>query len=696
MINQWIMQYFSKKKSLFSKHGLKEPNIRFAMCLLCVAFYFTSNMVNASNNSLQRLKAFSLEDLATVDVSILGKKAQKLVDVPAAVYILTAKQISQSGATNIPDLLRLVPGLHVAQLDANKWVVSSRGFSSRITNKLLVMIDGRSVYSPLFGGVTWDQQNLMLEDIKQIEVIRGPGSSAWGANAVNGVINIISKHSRDTQGSLVSTLVGSEKTIVSLRQGGKLSDTGSYRVYAKHREHDDSVFLDGTDATDGWNDVQLGFRMDWQLAKNEQLTFQGDLYEGDLSERLSVPSLDTPAFTRIQEDNIDISGFNVLARWTKKYAKGVSNELQMYFDHTERSQWIVEDERDIFDIDYKHSFEAVGKHALMLGAGYRYTHDSLPTGDFFSGQVRLFTPENKSDHLFSAFIQDDITLQDDKWWLTLGTKIEQNQYTGIEFQPSMRLRWSLTDRQLLWGSVSRSVRTPSRAETDSFVLLDVISAGPPPIGLALQGSRDLDSESLTALELGYRYHLNQQFIVDVALFYQDYDKLISYDQAGLTPAPEPTPALAQLAIIGNKMEGASYGVEVTTVWTPNAKFNLTANYSYLELDISPKNSSTDISSESQEGLSPQHQFNISSNYQLNDKVKLNLIGRYVGELSESNIDSYAEIDSSIQWQLSDTVNLAVVARNLLNDKHQEAKPSVFPTAETEVEREIFIKLDWFF
>jgi len=688
------MKSFRNKRSLFSKQGLKEPNTRFAMCLLGLAFCFTSSMANNSN--LQRLKAFSLEDLATIDVSILGKNTQKLLDVPAAVYILTAKQISQSGATNIPDLLRLVPGLQVAQLDANKWMVSSRGFSNRMTNKLLVMIDGRSVYSPLFGGVNWEQQNLMLEDIKQIEVIRGPGSSAWGANAVNGVINIISKHSRDTQGGLISTLVGSEKTIVSLRQGGKLSDTASYRVYAKHREHDDSVFLDGTDATDGWDDVQLGFRMDWQLTKNEQLTLQGDLYKGDLSERLSVPSFDTPTFTRIQEDSIDISGFNVLARWTKKYTKGASNELQIYFDHTERSQWVVDDERDIFDIDYKHSFEKMGQHALMLGAGYRYTHDSLPTRDLYGGQVWIFTPENKSDHLFSAFIQDDITLQDNQWWLTLGTKVEQNQYTGLEFQPSMRLRWRLTDSQLLWGSISRSVRTPSRAETDSFVLLDVISAGPPPVGLAVQGSRDLDAESLTAIELGYRYHLNQQLIVDVALFYQDYDKLISFDQSGLTAAPNPIPAVAQLAILGNKMEGASYGVELTTVWTPNAMFNLTANYSYLELDISPKNSSTDISSERQEGLSPQHQFNISSNYQLNDKVKLNLIGRYVGELSDSNIDSYAEIDSSIQWQLSDTVNLALVARNLLHDKHQEASPTFFPTAETQVEREIFIKLDWLF
>lgn len=690
------MQSLNKKKKSFSKQGLKESNTPLNKYLLGFVFCLTSSIANAANDSLQRLKTFSLEDLAAVEVSILGKKTQKVVDVPAAVYLLTAKQIRQSGATNIPDLLRLVPGLHVAQLDANKWVVSSRGFSNRITNKLLVMIDGRSIYSPLFGGVTWDQQNLMLEDIKQVEVIRGPGSSAWGANAVNGVINIISKHSRDTQGSLISTLVGSEKTIVSLRQGGKLSDRASYRVYAKHRQHDDSVFLDGTDATDSWNDVQMGFRMDWQLTNNEQLTLQGKMYEGDLSERITVPSLVTASFTDIREDNIEISGANLLARWTKQYAKGASNELQIYVDHVERDQWVIEEKRDVFDVDYKHSFEVTGQHAVVLGAGYRYTNDSLPIGDLYSGQVRMFTPDNKSDHLFTAFIQDDITLQEDQWWLTLGTKVEHNQYTGIEFQPSARLRWKLADGQLLWGSLSRSVRTPSRLETDGFVLLDVISAGPPPVALALQGSRDLDSESLTAFELGYRYQVNQRFMIDAALFYQDYDKLISYDQSGLISAPIPVAAFAEVATLGNKMEGASYGVELTTVWSPSPTFNLIANYSYLQLDISPKNSSTDINSERQEGLSPQHQFNISSNHQLSESIKLNLIGRYVGELSDSNIDSYAEIDSSIQWRLSDTINLALVARNLLNEEHQEARPSTYPTAETQVEREIFIKVDWLF
>ena len=690
------MQSLNKKKKPFSKQGLKESNKPLNKYLLGFIFCLTSSIANAANDSLQRLKTFSLEDLAAVEVSILGKTAQKIVDVPAAVYLLTAKQISQSGATNIPDLLRLVPGLHVAQLDANKWVVSSRGFSNRVTNKLLVMIDGRSIYNPLFGGVNWDQQNLMFEDIKQVEVIRGPGSSAWGANAVNGVINIVSKHSRDTQGSLISTLIGSEKAIVSLRQGGKLSDRASYRVYAKHRQHDESVFLDGTDATDSWNDVQLGFRMDWQLSNNEQLTLQGDVYEGDLSERLTVPSFATPTFTDIQEDNIEVSGVNVLARWTKSYAKGSSNELQIYFDHEKRDQWVIEETTDIFDVDYKYSTRPMGQHALQLGAGYRYMSDSLPTGDLYSGQVRMFAPNEKTVHLFNAFIQDEITLQEDAWWLTLGTKVEHNQYTGIEFQPSARLHWKPADGHLLWGGLSRSVRTPSRFETDAFVLLDVIAVGPPPVALALQGNRDLDSEILTALEVGYRYHANQQFMIDMALFYQDYDKLMSFDESGLTSAPPPIAALAAVSILGNKMEGASYGIELSTVWSPSPTFNLTANYSYLQVDISPKNLSTDTNSERQEGLSPQHQFNISSNYQLNDDIKLNLIGRYVGELSDSNIDSYTELDSSIQWRLNDTINLALVARNLLHEEHQEAKFTFFPTAETQVEREIFIKVDWLF
>ena len=663
---------------------------------LCLSSYAAT--LSAAGSDLQRLKRFSLEDLAALEVSIVGKAPQKAVDIPAAVYVLTAAQIRNSGATNIPDLLRGVPGLHVAQMDANKWIVSSRGFSSRITNKLLVMIDGRSIYSPLFGGVVWDQQNLMLEDVERIEVVRGPGGTAWGSNAVNGVINIITKHTRDTQGGLMSSLVGSEKNIVSLRQGGKLAPDASYRLYAKRREHEESTFLDGSDATDEWSDTQVGFRLDWQPAKNKQLTLQGDVYRGSLSERITVPSLETATFTTLREDNIDVSGANLMAKWSQTSDSGASNELKVYFDHVERDQWVIDEQRDMFDVAYQYDGLMIGQHNFTFGAGYRYTRDKLSMGDLSIGQVRIFSPEKRSDHLFSGFVQDDIELQKDRWWLTLGSKVEHNQYTGTEFQPSMRLRWKSAEGQMLWGGVSKAIRTPSRAETDGLSLLDVLSAGPPPVALLLEGNDDLKVENLTAYELGFRYQAGATLIFDMAMFYLDYDNLISFESGGIVPVsiPSPISALSNTLTLANELEGASYGVEFAVLWSPRKDLHINASYSALTLDLSPKKSSLDTLSEKQEGLSPQHQFNFSSNYHLQENLSVNATARYVGELRDSNVDAYTELDASVQWMFDDALSISLVARNLLHSAHQEALPAVYPTAATKVEREFFIKLDWSF
>jgi len=654
--------------------------------------------LSAEGTNLQRLKRFSLEDLAAIEVSVVGKTARTVLDVPAAVYVLTAAQIHNSGATNIPDLLRGVPGLHVAQMDANKWIVSSRGFSSRITNKLLVMIDGRSIYSPLFGGVMWDQQNLMLEDVERIEVVRGPGGTAWGSNAVNGVINIITKHTRDTQGGLVSSLVGSEKNIVSLRQGGKITPNAFYRLYAKRREHEASAFLDGSDATDEWNDTQAGFRLDWQPTNNKQFTLQGDVYRGSLSEQITVPSLNTATFTALREDNIDVSGANLMTKWSQTTDKGATSEWQVYIDHVERDQWIIDEQRDIFDVNYQYHASKVGRHQLSLGTGYRYTRDELATGDLSIGQVRIFSPSSRSDHLFHGYIQDDIELQRDRWWLTVGTKLEHNQYTGIEFQPSVRLRWKPEDSQLLWASVSRAVRTPSRAETDGLLVLGVLASGPPLVALTLAGRDELKVESLLAYEFGYRLDVGKNFIFDLTAFYQDYDDLVSFEPIGLIPVPvsTPVPIVSSLLQSANLVEAASYGIELSVLWQPEEAFNVVANYSYLRLELSPKNSSLDVQSEQREGLSPRHQINISSNYQFSKQLKLNLSARYVGELTEANIDAYTELDATLNWLIASDLELSFSARNLLHEEHKEATPAFFPTTPTQLEREFFLKLDWSF
>jgi len=676
-------------------HFHKKTRRNLLALAICGSLY--SAVLSADTGSLQRLKNFSLEELADVEIAITGKSQQRLRDIPAAVYVLSKEQIRDSTATNIPDLLRLVPGLHVAQMDANKWTVSSRGFSSRITNKLLVMIDGRSIYSPLFGGVMWDQQNIMLEDIERIEVVRGPGGTVWGANAVNGVINIISKHADDTQGSLASVLIGTEKNIVSLRQGGKAASGVSYRFYAKHRDHEESASLDGSSATDDWQDSQLGFRVDWSASKNQQLTLQGDIYQGDLSERITVPSTATAGFTEPLDDKIKTKGANLIGKWQQTNDEGDSQHLQVYLDHVQREQWIISERRSIFDIDYQYSQGDYGLHRFMFGIGYRYTTDKLPAGNLSIGQVRFFTPEKRTDHLFNAFIQDEIALVENRLWLTVGTKLETNQYTGLELQPNLRLRWKLAENQLAWASISKAIRTPSRAETDGFVMFNLVPVEPAPIGLVVQGSSNLKSETLLAYELGYRFELSKSLMFDTTIFYQDYDDLVSFESVYIGPVQDPAAppsVLVNILQAQNELEGSTYGLEASMVWSPVTRFNLVANYSYLEVEISPKNSSLDEDSEVQELRSPRHQFNITSNYQFESGIKLSLIGRHVGSVQGGA--AYTELDSNLQWQLNDEVQLTLIGRNLLDSSHPEVLPAFFPTEKTEIEREFYIKLDWAF
>lgn len=679
-----------KDKPLFKKEIAR----RWGQTTLLGCLSLFSMVNNATGSSLDQLKSFSLTELADLEVTIAGKAPQKVSDVAAAISVLTQEDIRHSGATTIPDVLRLVPGLQVARIDAHNWVVSSRGFGSRITNKLLVMIDGRSIYSPLYAGVWWDQHDVVMEDIERIEVIRGPGAAVWGANAVNGVINIITRSALDTSGTTaITAAAGDEFSYTTVRTSGALKEHGAYRMYAKYRNQDDAVFNDGSEATDGWDDWRAGFRMDWQDAENS-FTLQGDIHRGDFSERLSVLTF-APPFTTLRDDDVDAWGHNILARWSATFSNGGHSELQAYYDKQERDQWLLEESASTYDISYNYRFPRLGSHQLIVGAGYRYIDSHLPDGDLSIGQVRFFTPQHRDDELYSFFAQDEIELINETLWLTLGVKLEENDYSGFESQPNVRLRWALSEGQMLWAAISKAVRTPSRAEHNGFFVLDIIDAGPPPVALVVQGSEDMDSEELLAWELGYRFDGSANVSFDLSLFYNDYDNLRSAEGLGIVPAPPNAPqAFGALIVPANGIYGESYGLEMSMSWHPSDDWKLNISYAYLDMQLHSKSSSLDMSSESEEGLSPENQITITSYYKIKDGLRLNFTGRYVDELPTNGIDDYFGLDAGLEWQLSPSVALSFIGRNLLDPQHKEATDTFLSNIETLVEREFYLKLDW--
>jgi iron complex outermembrane receptor protein len=497
------------------------------------------------------LKQLSLEELMGVEVTSVSKKEEKLFDAAAAIYVITQEDIRRSGATSIPEALRNVPGLEVVRLNANTWQISARGFVTT-ANKILVLIDGRSVYTPLFAGVFWDVQDTLLEDLDRIEVIRGPGGTLWGANAVNGVINIITKSAKETHGWLLTGGGGTEeRAFGGARYGGKLGENARYRFYAKYFNRDDMVFPDGRDAADQWQMGQGGFRVDWDASEKNLLTLQGDLYVGEVGGQ--VVASPTPPFLSMTDASV--GGGNLLGRWTH-HVSDISNvQLQVYYDRTERRiPGFFSEDRDTFDVDVQHRFPWGRRHDIIWGIGYRYTQDKVDSS--FSVSV---DPAQRATDLLSLFMQDDITLLPNRLRLTLGSKFEHNDFSGFEIQPNVRLAWTPSARQTVWAAVSRAVRTPTRLELDIH-LSAVQIPSMPPIVLRVFGNPDFVSEELLAYELGYRVQPYPRLSLDIAAFYNVYDNLLSLEGPG---PPQLSPPVVVIPFTqANKLQGETHGVEV--------------------------------------------------------------------------------------------------------------------------------------
>lgn len=612
------------------------------------------------------LTDLSFEDLGDIVTSV-SKKKEKAFEAPAAIYVITQEDIRHSGATSLPEILRMAPGVHVARVDSTGWSITSRGFNSDgFGNKLLVLIDGRSVYTPLFSGVYWDVQDIVLEDISRIEVIRGPGATLWGANAVNGVINVITKSASKTQTNYVTVGAGNEEHFFTEgRHGGKINENLHYRTYAKYFNRDSSVTTSGRSGGNRWYQSRTGFRADW--AKNsDEVTVQGDLYYG--AEDINLSTLPNGEF---RDQVLTVSGGNVLGRWRHKHQNESHSELQVYYDQANRYYSILDQNIHTFDVDYQYSTRFLDRHSITVGGRYRHIKDLLD-----GSSIMTFSPKKRGLHLYSGFIQDQINLIPERLNLTIGSKFEHNDYTGFEVQPSARLAFTPNEKNTFWGAVSRAVRTPNRAEND-------ISLAVSPGFVRWQGNQNFDSEDLTAFELGYRTKPLRNLFFDSALFYNLYNDLRTLE---LSPGPLPPDTIVGLDG-DNRAKGKSYGFELSSVWDVTNYWKLKASYSHLRIKLYSKQT-TDIVFKAEENLTPQNQFNFISQLYLPKSVSLSNSIYFVDDVEASGIEEYIRFDTRVAWKPKPGIEFSLVGQNLFDDAHQESAAPLHGSA-NEIERSVY-------
>lgn len=533
-------------------------------------------------------------------VTTVSRQESTVGRSPTAVFVITSEMIRRSAARTIPDVLRMAPGVQVARIDANKWAISIRGFNRRLSNKLLVQIDGRTVYAQSFSGVFWDMHDLVLEDIERIEVIRGPGATVWGANAVNGVINIITKRAEDTQGLLAVGGTGTEERGFStLRYGGELGDDLHWRIYGKQFERDGGYFPGGS--FDDWRQWRTGFRADWTPTECDTVTLQGDLFEGESGTFQIAPSASPPFATNLISDTVN-RGQNYLLRWTCAYDDNSDWSLQAYYDEWDRKEPLATNAQKTFDVDFQRRLPVGSRHNVIMGAGFRDIDDRIV---FLSAQGSV-DPPVLSTELYSCFVQDEITVAEDRLYLTVGSKFEHNAFTGFEYQPSVRLLHLPSERESTWFSVSRAVRVPNRLEQHGT--FDSLVSPSGPVFGRLSGSPALGAEDVLAVECGYRAQPSDSVSWDLATFYNNYTNLINSSPSG-APFFDPELGAVVVPVMNtNSLSADSYGAELSTVCHLNPEWRVTGAYSLLYVNVHGA-SSTAI-----EGASPHNQVYIRSSW----------------------------------------------------------------------------------
>jgi iron complex outermembrane recepter protein len=597
------------------------------------------------------LADLDLEQLANIEVTSVSRRAERLADAPASIYVITNDDIRRSGVTSLPEALRLAPNLQVAQVNASSYAISARGFNNSIGNKLLVLIDGRTVYTPLFSGVFWDAQDVMLEDIDRIEVISGPGGTLWGANAVNGVINVITRRADSTQGGLIAAGVGNVKDGGSVRYGGKFGADGHYRVYGKYFDRDNTERADGAAVADAWHKGQAGFRADWSSGASRGFTVQGDFYDGKEEQ---APT-----------GKVNISGGNLVARWNERLAGGSDLRVQFYYDRTKRDQAFFGETLDILDVELQQALPATGAHRFLWGGGYRAAKDSIRNSAGFA-----FLPADKDLAWANVFIQDEIRLRDGLE-LTLGLKLESNDYTGWEYLPSVRLAWKPAPNRLVWGALSRAVRAPARLDRDLF-----ITAG----GLSLAGGPNFESEIANVAEIGFRGQASSTLSYSATVFYHDLDDLRSV---------EPVPGGG--FVIANGVEGTTKGIEAWSAWQATKSWRLSAGGMYLDKDLKSKPGSLDPTGPGMQGNDPEYQWQLRSGLNVTQSLDFDVMVRNVGSLPDPVVPAYVAVDVWLGWRASRGVEFSLTLQNLFDDPHPEFGPAATRSV---FGRSAFLKLLW--
>ncbi len=646
------------------------------------------NLLEKKRALFNRLKKLSLKELGEVrfynpEATSAARKTQRLLDTPSALFVLSQEDIHRAGITSIPEALRLIPGVQVARVYANRWAISARGLNGLISSKLLVMIDGRTVYTPYTASVFWDVQDVLIEDIDRIEVIRGPGASLWGANAVNGIINIITKTAEQTQGNLVTTHlgVGEEQTVLGVRHGGAMKK-GHYRVYGKFYEHDSFVDAVGQETDDNWQMKRGGFHTDLHLTKRDSLSLQGDVYDG-FEKQTNFLALDVP---RIANHHIYLKGFNLLTRWKRTLTQG-EMILQSYYDFTERdNSGFLKEERGTYDLDFQHRWQPHARQEFIWGLGFRYTHDKYKN---YTPIVDV-DPRKRQDRLFSAFVQAEFLLQPQRWKMVVGSKFEHNDYTGFEYQPTARLLWTPHEQHSAWMAISRAVRTPSRYDATNKT--NVLQGQ---VRVKNSGNPDFRSEVLRAYELGYRFTPNAQFFLDSTLFYNDYEKLRTFELREFQPYPPPPTLITKL---DNQMTGEVYGLEMAAHWQATKDWRWVATYSYADVQLHMLPTSQNIFKEIEEGDTPHHQATLRSLLNLPHHLTFDTVLYYVDNVPSQNTSHYTRFDVRLGWQPWPNLDLSLGARNLFDNQHPEFGVGLSgnPEIPDEVRRAFYLHMDYRF
>jgi iron complex outermembrane receptor protein len=659
------------------------------LILLCTASG-PAVLGQTSDTPQKDLTSTSIEDLMNLEVTSASKKEQKLSQVAAAIFVITQEDIRSSGALNIPDLLRMVPGLDVAQINANTWAISARGFNLQFANKLLVLIDGRAVYTPLFGGVYWDTQDVPFEDIDRIEVIRGPGGTVWGANAVNGVINIITKKAADTQGGLMTAGGGTHALeFGTVQYGGKIKEDTNYRVFAKYINDGHSPDLNRQDADDGWHLLHAGFRADTILSKKDTLTTQGDIYAGEEGSTI-VHTVLSPPENITEQKLATLSGGNILTRWTHIFSSRCDTALQFYFDKYGRDGPESDEDRDTIDFDFQNHIVLGTRQDLIWGAGYRHTSDhTVGTID------QAFIPANDDGDLFNVFIQDQITLKPNRLALYVGSKLENDYFSGFDYEPSARLTWTPSTRRTFWTAISRASRPPTRRDVGIDAAL---AALPGPIEVELLGNPKFKSEHVIAYEAGYRAQPTDRVSADVTVFFNNYHSLESAESLPSFFDPNSVPLIFVIPkSFDNKLNGTTEGFEASIKWKATSRWTLSPGYSFLEVHLHTEPSSLDTSSVADaQGSNPGHQAQLRSHVELSRNFAWDTNAYFVGRLPAQFISSYIRLDSQLTWRLSERLQLSVTGQNLLKDHHVEFSDQFQSVNSSQVKRSAYAKVTWQF